>query len=47
MLGFLPKVQNLVDPKGLIVVAGVDVLRMKTTAVKHHEPIGSHLDELE
>jgi hypothetical protein len=44
---FLPKIQNLVDPKGLIIVAGVDVLGMKATAVKHHEPIGFHFDELE
>lgn len=46
-LSILSKVQNLVDSKRLIVVAGLDVLGMEATAIKHHEPIGSHLNELE
>ena len=30
------EIQNLVHPKGLVVVAGLDILRMKTPSIEYH-----------
>ena len=38
------KIKNLIDPKGLVVIARLDILRMKAPAIEHDEPVGPHVD---
>ena len=43
----LTEIQNLIHPKGLVVVAGLDILRMETPSIEHHQPVGAHFDEFQ
>ncbi|MBA3612575.1 MAG: hypothetical protein H0W49_06595 [Nitrospirales bacterium] len=43
----LAEVQNLIHPKGLVVVAGLDILRMKASSIKHHQSVWTLFDEFQ
>ena len=48
-LGFFlsTEIENLIHPECLVVVAGLDILRMKAASIEHHEPVGPHVDKFE
>jgi hypothetical protein len=43
----LTEIQNLIHPKGLVVVAGLDILRVKAPSIEHHQPVRPHFDEFQ
>lgn len=45
---FLPtQVEDLIYPEGLVVVAGLDILRMKAPSIEYYEPVGSHINQFQ